>query len=182
MTSAPSLDQILAQVQSDLGATLDQTGWAEEEIEAAQGRHPRHWDLLYHGFCLLRPTLDMNEMVYRAHCRELLERLVADEDTRVPTAAEVVLVCRNISLITPINGAGTLVYMRAWRRAFPDLPAFESLELESYEHVSGSRADELESAVLRRVARSDRRLPKRFTCAGRHHGVDHPDCRFVEAA
>src|SRR5438128_1794014 len=104
-------------------------GWAEEEIAAAQVRHPDHQDLLYHSFTLLRPTSPRmtTEFVYRAHCRELLDRLAAGGNAREATDAEVAVACAQSSLVVLPSPAGISVYMRAWTRAFPDQPAFTNL-------------------------------------------------------
>jgi len=165
---------------TDLGTVLDQTRWAEDEITAAQARHPADADLLYHSFALLWPTawLMRTEWVYRGHCRELLDRTAAGGDPREPTNAEVAIACCEASLRFSLSPAGLTVYMRAWAAAFPDQPAFTNLGLEHYEHVAGSRADDLAAAV-RRALRQPRRALTAITCPGRHAGQPRPDCRYA---
>ncbi len=175
---------ILADVRSMTGALLDQWGWADDEIELAQARHPGSADQLHHCFALLWSTHDgmSAERVHRAHCRELLDRVVEGGDPREATAAEVVLACHDVSLVTPINSPAVVVYMRAWQLAFPGTPAFAGRELRSYEHVAGSRADELERDTYRRLRRPERVLLAPGECSGRHHRTPAPMCPYAREA
>jgi hypothetical protein len=76
---------------------------AEDEISQAMQRHPGHADRIWHSFSLLTPTLDRlaTEVVYRAHCRELLDRVARGEDTRPATAAECCVALMETSLAAP---------------------------------------------------------------------------------
>jgi hypothetical protein len=82
--------------------------------------------------------------------------------------------------VVPLNAASTTLYVRAWRRAFPDQVPFGHLDLASYEHVAAGRADELETEVRRRLRRPDRVLGA-LTCASTHHGTPRPDCPYATA-
>jgi hypothetical protein len=172
---------ILADAGRLVGGMSDQWGWADDEIEQACCRHPLRADDLYHSFGLLRPTHDGmgTESAYRSHCRELLARVAKGGDTREATDVEVALACHDISLVTPINSSATVVYMRAFRRAFPTYPGFENLDLRSYEHVSGFFADELESLTYRKLRRPERVLPTRGECPGRHRGEPRSECPYA---
>jgi hypothetical protein len=76
--------------------------WAEQEIAAAQARHPQQAGRIWHSFSLFQPNPGLgrmtSEMVYRSHCREILDRVAAGEDTRPGTAAEGCCALRNTSL------------------------------------------------------------------------------------
>jgi hypothetical protein len=76
--------------------------WAEQEIAAAQARHPQQAGRIWHSFSLFQPNPGLgrmtSEMVYRSHCREILDRVAAGEDTRPGTAAEGCCALRNMSL------------------------------------------------------------------------------------
>lgn len=172
---------ILASAERTATALGERWDWADDEIEQACQRHPARADDLYHSFELLRPTHDGMgaEHAYRAHCRELLARVAEGGDTREATAVEVALACHDVSLVTPINSSAVVVYVRAFRRAFPTYPAFENLELRSYEHVAGSSADELESLTYHKLRRPERVLPTKGECPGRHHGEPRPACPYA---
>jgi hypothetical protein len=134
-------------------------GWSEEEIESMSRSHPDQADRIWHSFSLLRPTSELmgTEFVYRSHCRELLERVVAGEDTRPGTAAECCIACCETSQIAPFNTAGTGLYMRMWCKAgFPDV----DFPREHYEAIKGEAIDENEQLVRKKLARGWRRLPK----------------------
>jgi hypothetical protein len=64
-------------IRQNLNALFANIAWAEEEISAAQDRHPEATDQLQRSFTVLAPTLSLMRIpaVYRAHCRELLERV-----------------------------------------------------------------------------------------------------------
>jgi hypothetical protein len=178
---ANTLAELLAEVENALGWGLDRVDWAEDEIDAAQLRHPAQADRLYHGFALLVPPKGFDlaaEVVFRSYCRELLDRLAAGWDTREATDAEVALACRAMSLVHPLNPGAMLVYQRAWLRAFPQHP-LPHLDMASYEHIASPHADELDALIRRRLQQPGRVLPKHFTCRGRHSGIDRPDCRYA---
>src|SRR4051794_21712298 len=92
------LDDIFTEAASTFAA-ID---WAEEEIAAAQRRHPHQADAIWHTFKILTPR-DIGpgmgtEFVYRGFARELLDRVAAGADLRPATAAEVLLILVDTSL------------------------------------------------------------------------------------
>lgn len=176
------LAELLAPTTSMVGAGLERVGWAEDEIEAAQRRHPAAADRLFHAFALLAPTEDRmvaSERVYRAHARELLERVAAGADTRPGTDIELVLLCARVSLVTPLNRYAFTLYMRVFARALPELAVLSAEEASAYERVAGSGADSLEEESRRRLARSWRKLGAGDPCRGVHHGEPHPSCSVL---
>lgn len=164
-------------------SALTQLEWSEDEIDRFCARHPAHADDLYHSHELLVPTADVmtTEFVYRSHCRELLARVVAGEDTRPPTNAEVAAACCETSLVGPLKPGGFTVYMRAWAAAFPDRVDFlgDVVDLDSYEHVAGVEADALERGLRRKLTVPDRTL-RDVSCSGRHHGEPASACRYFK--
>jgi len=87
----------------ELGGTFSQAfrkmSVAEEEILSACERHPEEIKLIWNSFKLLDPgeLAMLDDGVYRAHCRELLDRVADGEDTRPGTRAET---CAMISRMT----------------------------------------------------------------------------------
>lgn len=138
-----------------LGRVLDrcfaQMEWAEDEIKQAQQRHPDAAAKLHDTFLLIQGTHELmgTEFVYRAHARELLERVYAGEDCRSPTDVEIVCGLSEASLRAPLNTAAITLYMRLFARLFPDKAPFASLDESAYEHVAGDAADHLYSEVKR---------------------------------
>ncbi|MGI5185475.1 hypothetical protein ACQEVZ_55455 [Dactylosporangium sp. CA-152071] len=182
-TSGSDVASLVATTMSDLGGLFSAMDWAEDEIKRATRRHPDQADMLYHAFSLVQPR-DIGtgmgaEFVYRAHVRELLERIAAGADTRIPTAAELCLVCTQVSLQVPLHGALAGLYFRMWLRAFPDRPiaSDQAAEQVHYERLHGTQIDEYE-AMLRRKAADPNRLLADIDCAGRHHGKD-VTCRYA---
>ena len=101
-----ALDGILG---SGLTGMLDglfgQMEYAADEIERAQARHRSGADRIWHSFGLLTPAHDRmaTEFVYRSHCRELLNRVAAGQDTRPGTAAELCCALSDASTVAPLT-------------------------------------------------------------------------------
>jgi hypothetical protein len=181
---ADGLSGLLGGIQSQLTSAFATIEWAEDEIAQAVERHPRAADSLYHAFALLHPREIgpgmHTELVYRAHARELLDRIGADTDTRPATAAEICLACSEISLRGPMHSAAAGLYFRMWLLAFPDHPVTRDQADEQihYERLYGTRIDELEAVMRRRLADPERQLAD-VECPGRHHGQP-TTCRYAK--
>ncbi len=168
---------LLSELSDDVSEVLDQMPWAEDEIAHAMDRRPSHRDVLFHAFPLLIPThrFMATEFFYRSHCRELLERVVQDADTRPATAVEVCCLCAHMSQEVPFNAAAAGLYFRMWAAAFPDRP-LNTDRGHHHEALYKSRIDALEGEVRRRLRFDDRRSTN-ITCTGFHHG-ESTVCRF----
>lgn len=176
-----SMSELIQGVTDDLAGLFGQMEWAEDEIAHASQRHPTEADLLFHSFRLLTPThhLMTTEFVYRAHCRELLERVIAGQDTRPGTASEICCACCEASQLAPFTSPAAGLYLRMWAAAFPDKPICPEKH-EAYEVLESSRIDELETAIRNKLAVPDRELDS-IDCMGRHHG-ESAECRYHTAA
>lgn len=165
-----------------LTTTLTQQDWAEDEIRRAQQQHPDVADVLHHSFSLLTATHERmtTEFIYRAHARELIERVAAGVSTKPGTSVEVVLLLMRASLVTPLNTTAFGLYLRMWRRAgLPDLGGpIEDLD-GHYEAINASGIDDFEAISRRKLAKPARVLTL-VACAGRHLG-EPADCRFASA-
>ena len=165
-----------------LTATLAQQDWAEDEIRRAQQRHPDVADVLHHSFSLLTATHERmaTEFIYRAHARELIERVAAGVLTKPGTSVEVVLLLMRASLVTPLNTTAFGLYLRMWRQAgLPDLGGpIEDLD-GHYEAINASGIDDFEAIARRKLAKPSRVLTL-VACEGRHLG-EPADCRFAPA-
>lgn len=80
---------------------------AEEEINAAQRRHPDKADVLWNAF-LACPTPiippNLPETLYRAHVRQFLDTIATGQDVDTPTLAEVsVMTCAISQKAPPIT-------------------------------------------------------------------------------
>ncbi|OBA59031.1 hypothetical protein A5780_21360, partial [Nocardia sp. 852002-20019_SCH5090214] len=159
---------VVSRCLSDLEPVFEQIDWAEDEIARAQRRHPRHRNTLYHSFALLTPTHERmrQEFVYRAHCRELLDRVAAGLSPASGTAAEVALAVMQASQKAPLNTAAFGLYVRMWIHAgFPHLESVTGSH-EHYEAIAKSRIDDLEAETRTRLSVADRVL-RSIDCPGR---------------
>lgn len=133
---------------------------AEEEIEAAQDRHPHAADRIWRSFTLLTPTSDLltrNELVYRSHCREILDRVAAEADTRPGTAAECCVALCEVTLRTPVTTSAAGLYARMWQKA--GLPATTLADMSvHYEALEGDAIDTHERELRARLRQAGRRL------------------------
>jgi len=146
-----------------IDTVLDRCFVADEEIEAAQLRHcERDRGPLWNSFRLLKPTHDRAwpELVYRAHCRELLDRVAAGIDTRPATDAEKISVLSTASQSAPLNSGAETLYLRIGTRLFPDIfdGIGDVLDVQAYEKIHGSRADDYEAQLTRKLSQPWRRI------------------------
>jgi hypothetical protein len=175
--------EFAAKFMDDLGLAgiFEHMDIAEDEIATARRRHPDAGDRLYHSFSLLIATHERMEYepVYRSHCRELLDRVAAGEDTRPGTAAEVCCALHDVSLITPMRSSAAGLYARMWQSArLPNIPELTALS-EHHEALEGSRIDDHESMTRRKLAVPTRTLDT-IECRGMHHG-EAVACVFAPA-
>jgi hypothetical protein len=134
--------------------------WAEQEIDAAASRHPCAADRIRSSFVLLRPThpLLRNEIVYRPHCRELLDRVGTGDDTRPGTAAECCVALSQVSLRAPLRSSAVGLYARMWRLAgLPPAPLTDGIE--HYEAIHRAAIDDHEASLRRTLRQPWRVLP-----------------------
>jgi hypothetical protein len=161
-----------------LAGLFEQMEWAEDEIERAQKRHPRHADRIYHSFKLMTPTHELmgTEFVYRSHVREQLARVIAGQDTRPGTAAEVCIACCESSQVAPLTDTACGLYGRMWKAAgFPG-DQWDGRQ-EHHEALSASLIDDAEREMRRKLAQAGRKFAV-DDCQGRHHG-EEVACEFA---
>lgn len=86
---------------------------AEQEIAGAQKRHPAQADLIWQAFKYLMPTKLLSpktETLYRAHCREILDRIAEGQPIQPATYAELACLFCTASLAAPLNQDGSAAY------------------------------------------------------------------------
>lgn len=174
MDNPTTAADIVAEVGGLLAEAFEMVEWAESEIAQAQKRHPDQADTLFHSFSLLsvrdglQPRIG-TEIVYRAHARELLERVAAGQDTRPGTAAEVVIGLLAAATHTPLTHEGFGLCSRMWEAAgLPDVDGLSNT-LGHYEAISGARLDD-EERNARHACRDASRKLRPLKCIGLHHG------------
>ncbi|MEV6276691.1 hypothetical protein [Nocardia sp. NPDC051832] len=167
---------------SALGMSFETMAWAEEEIDKTRARHPEHSDRLFHSFSLLASTHQRmeTEFVYRSHCRELLDRVAAGEDTRPGTAAEICCALLQVSQLSPLRSSAVGLYLRMWRVAgFPGWPELAQASA-NHEALEKSRIDDNERFARNQLKVAERRLSE-IICAGLHHS-EAVDCLYSRAS
>jgi hypothetical protein len=149
MIDLAKMDEVLGggnQMQA-VGGIFGRMGVAEEEIKAAQERHPEEAEALDRAFGLLSPPEGMIELadeVYRSHVRDLLDqvaglsaspraRTLFDDPDPVrlewqnevrrrlrPTDAEILGGFSAASQHAPMNRAHTIAFTILFGRVFPE--------------------------------------------------------------
>lgn len=155
MTGNELLEAILPEAEF-LDSIFDAMEWAEEEIEKAQTRHREQGrGPIWHSFSLLESTHEKlrREALYRAHCREILERVARSEDTRPGTDAEMIVVLHESSLVGPLKSAAACLYFRLISRSMPELARVVTPEVDvaAYEKLHGRVADDYEADLRRKL-------------------------------
>lgn len=107
---------------ADVIKLLDLAGVADFEIQQAQQQHPEHAALLRRAFLACTPTgfLAYDPRVYRAHVRELLDRVIDGLDLAPGTDAEVLAVLVQASLRAPLGQQAATLYERLFARVLPE--------------------------------------------------------------
>ncbi|MEU9871091.1 hypothetical protein AB0C87_24890 [Actinomadura sp. NPDC048021] len=121
------LHEIVETLEGHLAPLFKLMEIAEEEIEAAQKRF--HEPVgegdgpIWNSFILLPPSHpEMKaESLYRAHCRELLDRRGRGEDTRPATGAELIFALSEASLQAPLSSAAAGLYLKLGLQCFPEI-------------------------------------------------------------
>lgn len=137
-----------------IGAVFDLMEVAEEEISAAKVRHPKAAESLDSAFSALSPEgfTGFGRELYRAHARELLDRVAAGGDVRLGTTAEVLAALSKVAGAAPLTQLGQAVFERAFARAFPDDADGFLPDGPMSEPWEGACAEE-ESRIRKRLAR-----------------------------
>ena len=132
----------------NIGAFFDMMGAAEEEIATAKEQlPPDDADTIHDAFRLLMPTPPLStDRLYRAHCQQTIARLVAAEDTRPGTDAEILGAMMATSLRAPLTSQGQRFYQRTFARCFPD----EECASDPMPGVFYSGSDEAAARAARR--------------------------------
>ncbi|MEV7123961.1 hypothetical protein [Kitasatospora griseola] len=129
-------------------AALAADSWtvAEEEIAAARERHgERDRGPIWGAFLLLQHTepLEHAPSLYRAHVRELLDRVAAGRDTRPATDAELLASLSAGSVQVPAGPGALCLAARLIARLPADAlpPGLRADDVEYYERVHSQDAD-----------------------------------------
>lgn len=134
---------------------------AEDEIAAAKERHPLQAPVLHKCFITLRPHGDLfrgkGDILYRAHCRELLDRVAEGGDFQEATKAELCAILCELSFNAPLEQNAAALYMRVFRDLFPDKAFADDDYL--YQGSWAGAVEELEGKFRRKLRRELKRVP-----------------------
>ena len=95
---------------------------AEEEIEAAKQRYPNKAAQLHNSFKLLCPPetfASFTSELYRAHAKELLQRIARGKDLSLATRAELCIALSEASFLAPLRNDFYCFYSQCFRAVFP---------------------------------------------------------------
>lgn len=150
-----------------LSQVFEQMQWAEEEIKAAEQQHMECWARVHDAFRYLAWKLMVGpcERIYRTHVREIIERVIAGEDLRRGTWAEVLATLSEASLEAPLNQTGLAAMVQAFGKVYSDsrlaTPVMEPYPGAAAELVGKLRVKlACERDARKVIASSPRRLHK----------------------
>jgi hypothetical protein len=136
-----------------LGAVGTMMGRAEDVIEQYKKKFPLrdevHWcfGVLNCPVCLY--GLDLR--LYDHHAGELIERVLAGQDTRPATDAELIAHLAAMAAKSPLRPAAVCLYTRLFKRVFPHV------KLDEYDMSLYDRdADELDALMRSKLAWAER--------------------------
>lgn len=114
------IGQVLSALTNAANDIFGVMEWAEDEISYSMNEHPHKSDLLFGSFLSLRPHFQFcSEKLYRAHCREILERVVHGEDVTQPTRAEMLELLSRVSGFIPFHSHAGALYRLIFEELFP---------------------------------------------------------------
>ncbi len=158
-----AMDKVLGTSKmSSFADIFDKMEIAGEEVESARKRWPNASDEIDQAFMILVPSQFMGERpsnnVYRAYCRELLDRVANHKNLDEPTAAEMVMVFYNTSLFAPLVNDEAGAYKMLFDECFPD----SKIDVEVHPSCKGAFEERIEST--RKIFRDSKgKYPKRST-------------------
>lgn len=153
-------------LSGDMLSNFRQMEWADDEVERAQERHGETGKgPIYQAFpslaCISQPYMEP-EIIFRAHCREILDRVAAGQDTRPGTDSEILGVLVDASLTIPLAPHLVCLYFRLVTKLFPPdlIEEFAvhvaEMDLESYERIHGERATDEQEHIRKHLTRERR--------------------------
>lgn len=146
------LHELMGAGASVVSRTFDMMNVAEEQLKA-HGLTNRKG-----AFMVLMPPKGMSlksTRVYRAHAKELCERMLAGADTRTGTKAEMLSGIMDHATKTPLS----MAYTAAATLLFNDVMGFLPADFAPLGKNERSNAEEIIRELERTVVDEDRRLP-----------------------
>ena len=142
---------------------MDMVQIAIEEIDSAAKRYPLRKDLLGDAFPLLRPPKMMSQLddtVYRHHCRELLDRIGKSNSSTITTHATDAELLTELSLgtlkVMPSHDAA-VVFFNVFHKIFEGNPLRIDQRERPRETYPGS-AGEVEHKLRQHLHNPERRM------------------------
>ena len=142
---------------STVGRTFDLMEVAERVITDFESRFPAQKALIHTTFKVLCPNelVRYGDDVYRAHCRELITRVIRGERTQDATAVELLCGMSEASLIAPPKRTYAALMRQLFLEIFPEKKEIAgSADPEEY---AGAIA-ELRAELSRKMVQEDRVL------------------------
>ena len=137
-------------VFSTAGKVFDLVEVAEEEIARAKHEHPERADAIDASFqehLFPGDLARFSKRVYRAHAREIIGRIVKDEDPKLGTMAECVVALSLASLKAPLTSGHTAAMEKAFAFVFPEMDVSENRGREAY----AGETDEILSELKKKI-------------------------------
>lgn len=139
------------EAKRSISRAFDLMAVAEEEIERAKRLHPEKAEALHASFGILYPG-DLarygSDRLYRAHARELLDRVARGADLEPGTDAECLVAFSFASLRAPLSASATAAMERVFATVFPE----ERGERAGREGYPGE-VDEILSGLRRKISK-----------------------------
>ena len=115
------LASVVGEMAPGIAVTLHLILIAEEEIAAAMLKAPESAEALNGSFLCLQPShiiRGLSDELYRAYCKELLERVVDGVPLDIATKAEVLVALSATSLRAPLNRNALALYEKLFGEIF----------------------------------------------------------------
>lgn len=131
---------------------------AEEEIRDAKAEYPllaECIDKTFRYLCPTPPLLHVSDDVYRFHCREVIDRIIENDEIEKATKAEVLGMLSEASLKAPLTHTATLLYEQLFTLFFPAKAEELKIDTTKLDHFERREVDSLRATLM--WSRWDRR-------------------------
>lgn len=140
-------------------SVFDFMGLAEEVIADMKNEYPDREKEIHNAFKYLYPNrelfISITPVVYKHHCREIIERVLNKHPLNFGTSAEVLLVLHNMSFVHPLSQTYSFLIDRLFKEVMGLDAAsmikgdFDYILQEAYP----GEADEIDTMLRRKIMR-----------------------------
>jgi len=125
-------------------------------IDLVDSSHPRQIEIIHNSFKYLYTSYELPSRLYRRHCQQIIDHLLADIPPPTTTDAEILLALSSTSTHFPLNREYRCAFSKLFIKWFASETKLidETSEPETYDNYERQRADEIIAEMREGLASS----------------------------